>query len=249
MADSDQSLQIILEILAKTQGADVVQAALDKTKAAAKDTGQAADYLNPAFANATKSMDKAAEGTKALELNHRLLHAAIHATGAEIPGLSALLHGLFNPASIGLVAGMAAIGLYFEHLKKVQEKQLEWTLSLQKTNDLLHDITASGKTADEQLIAINEALAQATVAAHGHAHEIEQMQEDWKRYEQAVTDAAAAEKEHLSDTSAATEAKIKILEKAGVITKQTAEDMRSLARYEAEVSKIRAEREIGRAHV
>lgn len=242
MADQDTSLDIIIRLLSQTQGADAVQAALNKTKVAATETGKAADFLNPAFANSSKAMSGAAEEAGHLELKHKLLHAAIHQTGAEIPGLSALLRDMFNPVSIGLVGGMTAIHLYFEHLAKVQEKQLEWIKELQKTNDALHEITSAGKSADEQLIDINKALADGQVKAHGMRQEIEVMTGMWKVYEEAVKDAAAAQQQADSDAATSTAGRIEALEKAGLITKESAEQMKNLAAYEAEVSKVRSER-------
>lgn len=243
MADSDSIIEVLLKL--GVIGQSDVKAAnelITQTSTAARDAGKAADFLNPAMVGAGKATTEASEASKGLLENHRLLHAALHQTGAEIPGLSALLHGMFNPATIGLVAGMTAMQAYFEHVKKVQEQQLEWIKQLQKTNDSLHEITSSGKTAGEQLIDINKALADGQVKAQGHARAIEQMTQEWKRYDEVAKDTAAAEKEASADSETAMKSRIDLLEKAKIISKQVADDLRAGAAYEAEVSKVRNER-------
>lgn len=241
-ADSTLEILVKLGVIGK---ADVAAARdlLNETSVAAKEVGRSAEYLDPALANAGKSTGTAAEEAKKLGGQYRLLALGAREAGAQIPGLSILLRGLFNPTSIGLAAGILAIEAYFGHLAKVQEEQLKWTLELQKTNDALHEITSAGKSAADQFIEINKALADGQVKAHGHAHAIEQMTAEWKRYDEIVKDSTAEESQANTDSQTAWSEKIEILEKAGIITKQTAEDMKALAVYEAEVSKVKAERD------
>lgn len=245
MADNNNDVLEILIKLGVIGQADVKAAnqLLKESGEAVKETGKAADYLDPALSNANKSMQAAGEAAHETGLHHKVLHAAIHETGAKIPALGALLRGALNPASIGLVAGIAAIEMYFKHLEEVQAKQLEWIQELQKTNDALHEITSAGKSAGEQLIDINRALAEGQVRAHGYAHDIDSMTQMWKVYTEGVKDAAAAQSTADSDAAVAMKARIDLLEKAGVISKQTADDLRAEAVYESELAKVRSERE------
>ncbi len=225
------------KIKVNTEGLSDATRNLLNLNAAEMDAAKGADYINPAFANAEKGIGAASAGAAKMGTNFRLLSLAARDAGAQIPGLSILLRGLFNPATIGLVAGMEAIELYFSHINKVLQKQLDWTLELQKTNDQLHEITASGKTAAQMFVAINQTLAEGQFKLQGYARDVDDLQEYWKKLETAVTDESATEKEAHEDSGAAIEQKIKLLEKMGVLTKENAEALMREQKFEEEKKK------------
>src|SRR4051794_6592263 len=117
--NSDSQLDIIIRLLAETQGADKVQAALDRTKDATGDLTKTTENLGKTTQEGTKHAEK-------FELSHRAIHQILHLIARES-----------GPAMGGAVAGAAALGTgnvllmimavkeLFEWIKKSQEAAAE----------------------------------------------------------------------------------------------------------------------------
>lgn len=115
----DSELDILIRLLAQTQGADAVQAALNKTKEVTADASKSTEDLNEKTKEGTK------EGEK-FELSHRAIHKILHliahesgpAMGTAITGAAAAGTG----SIMLLIMAVKELFELFEHLKQKQEE-------------------------------------------------------------------------------------------------------------------------------
>ena len=114
MADqAETSLDILIRTLADTAGADKIQAALDKTTGAVRETGKA----HAAAGEAASGHSKHIEG----------LHRACHALNQFLPGLGAAMQAVFSPIGAAVSIGVMALEFFREKIKETNEemKRLE----------------------------------------------------------------------------------------------------------------------------
>lgn len=85
--------------------------------------------------------------TTGATVSHReaanLLHLTLRNMGVELPGVGMLLRGLFNPATLGLVAGIAGIELFAKHIEHLNQKQREMIDLAGETTKVLKEIVSA----------------------------------------------------------------------------------------------------------
>src|SRR4051812_6649028 len=120
---ADSTLDILIRILAQTQGADQVQAALDKTKDATADVGHATDELSEKTKDNAKHTEHAALSHRDL---HKILHTIARESGPEMGfALAAGAALATGSISVLVMAGKELIEVIHKQREKAAELRAE----------------------------------------------------------------------------------------------------------------------------
>lgn len=188
MADQD-SLQILIELLANTAGADKVQAALDKTKESVGDLNTHLPEGSELWAKYKNQLSDVNHEGERVEASHRAIHLLLEKLGLPAHELGLLLHGMFNEATVSVVS----LAIAWEIWNKRMEEGVK-VLSGFQLPDLSEHVKQLSM-AEEAQRKYNEALS-ATVEAYNSIEaasdrRIKKLQEELK-LQKAIAEAAGA---------------------------------------------------------
>ncbi len=193
MADTDKSLQILIEFIARTQGADAAKAALAEVKehtssaaASTKELGTSQESLtnfqkdsaSPAQEEWNKKTEEGGGQADMFAGKQRELHRLFGEMNRILPGTGELLRAIFHPSLLtGFIAAVAGIAAGF----------MLWT---KRVNELVEAMTG---------IALPD--------FSGHAGSVAAAAKSWKEY----ADEVARGKEDLAGATANATARIRLI--------------------------------------
>lgn len=176
MADSDKSLDIFIRTFYERTGFILAEADAKAMKAQFDDIskGSVPENMQGVFREVAESSRGGAAGMRefgeaSIQTREKseLLRLGLHGVGAQFPELGLLARLFFNPMTAGLAVGVAGIEAYFHWQEKVEAKYHDLLNAAQKVNNDIREIFKSEKTADENFIEFNRAMAES--AEHGRS--------------------------------------------------------------------------------
>jgi hypothetical protein len=238
-AASDNTLDILIKLgFIGADQADSARAAIGGVKKETGDLSQSLPEGSALFEKYKNVIGQTGGASLTTRQATSALHAALRGMGADIPGIGALMHGIFNPITIGLVGGIGGIEAYFGWLKKTEEKYHDLITLAQKVNADVQDIVKSGASADEKFVAFNKAIATAHENSRGLANSLA---EDAK-FANAMRESMDASADRLAqmhkDATEITFKTITLLEATGAVTPQQADSMKTAQAHAAKMQEF-----------
>lgn len=240
--NSDMVLSILIEFGLKEDAAKQAVARLEEIKDKSEDMNTHVPEGAEAWKKYKNILNQTSEEAGHLHANHRLLHFAMKEMGAELPGLGILLRGLFNPVTIGVIGGSAALEAYFKHLEKIQEKYHELISSAQKVNDAWREMNKTSKSADEKFIETSRAMAAVQESGRGLSADLHQVEKSFGSMEKAADSAAERLSQLHKDIAEMQTDAVDLMEAIGQVSSGEAEQMKLRIQHAEKLKQLADER-------
>jgi hypothetical protein len=168
MGDEPGKIRVVIE-----GDSSSLQAAAAGGNKSLGDVGNAAMFAADGTKKGTVATEESGEAFLNTRQKAQMLHFELSNLGAKFPELGLLSHLLFNPLTAGFAAGALGEEAYFKWLERIEQKYHDLVAAAQKVNDAMREITASGKTADEIFVEMQQAMAKAREEGRGLAADME----------------------------------------------------------------------------
>ncbi|MDE2098238.1 MAG: hypothetical protein KGL39_13365 [Patescibacteria group bacterium] len=224
MADSADN---VLEVLIKLGviGQNDLKAANDLMSEFKENSKLPPDLANTAsfkgFEPLKKDLDET--GSSAIDMRKKVLlarQALYNLVPTQMLGLTPLL---FNPLTIGVGGLIAGVELFFNQIKKIDERYKNIVVSSQKVNDALHEMVMAGGTGEEQFVRITQTVAELHEETAGVGEKIRQSISDAELLANAMSDMLSATQQSGQEAFDVYKKLADLLKSTGVISPEQAD--------------------------
>lgn len=223
MDERDQSIvRILIQMGLDKSGAEQAVEEINRVKEAQSGLGANVPEAWKSWERYKHVLSETGEESLSAHEKFHVLHLALHGLGAEIPHLSMLLRGLFNPLTAGIVVGTVAVEGFFKWIEKGQEALRETIKDLEEYNHRVKEILALGPSVASVWRDAAKSTAEAAAEVGSVIEQLKLFSELNERFDQVSKDSLSRRLAAENDILDVQKAQVELARTLGVINDEVA---------------------------